>query len=152
MRLKGLDNHHYTNRLIQGAVILTDFVALWVLLSVVTNYIPHAERLNDEKMRLLWMVCTLSMAVSEYWFSNSFHQRLEGAGEILRRSTMLVTVQTLLSYLLLRMLRFTFRMVWPLLIMGLFFLLVIILLRFCERWTLKRIRESGYNTRKATFI
>ena len=148
MRLKGIDNHHYTNRLIMWTVIMIDFVMLWMLMAVM----PELENWEDDRIHLFWIVCTVSMVVSEYWFSSDFHRRLMGAGEILQRSTMLVITQTLLSYLLLRAFHFTPRIGYYLILMGLVLLLVILLLRLCERWALKQVRKSGYNTRMVTFI
>lgn len=65
---------------------------------------------------------------------------------------MLVATQTVLSYLLLRAVHFTYRFGWQLFFMGMCMLLVIVLTRFVERWMLKRLRMSGYNTRKVTFV
>ena len=65
---------------------------------------------------------------------------------------MLVLTHTLLSYLLLRAIHFTSRLGWQLFSMGLFMLACIILLRFVERWLVKKFRQSGYNTRNFTLI
>jgi putative colanic acid biosynthesis UDP-glucose lipid carrier transferase len=75
-----------------------------------------------------------------------------GANDILRRSTMLVATHTLLSYLLLRVIHFVSRLGWQLFAMGLIMLVCIILLRFIERWLVKKLRQSGYNTRSVTLV
>lgn len=152
MLFKGIENHNYTNRIIKWTVIMIDFVVLWLLIPFVVDYIPHSDEWNDDKYRLFWMVCTLSMVVSEYWFPSVIHHRLVGAGDILQRATMLVATQTVLSFLLLRAVRFLYRMGWQLLFMGIALFVIIILLRFAERWLLKRFRKMGYNTRRVTFI
>ena len=150
--IKGIKNHNYTNRLIKWSVILLDFVVLWILLYFIIDFIPKSESWDDDKFRLFWMICTLSMAVSEYWFSSAIHERLVGAGEILRRATLLVLTQTLLSYLLLRSVHFLYKLGWQIFFMGISMLFIIILLRFVERLVLKKLRKMGYNTRKVTFI
>ena len=148
----GIKNHNQTNRLIMWTVIALDFVALWLLLPVVADFIPDAEEWTDDKYRLFWGICTMSMVLAEYWFYSIIHQRMVGAGDILRRSTLLVATQVVVSYLLLRSVRFMYRIGWPLLFMGLALWTVIILLRFVEREVLKRLRRQGFNTRTVTFV
>lgn len=152
MQVKGIQNSNRTNHIIKWTVIIIDFAVLWALLPIVVDHIPHSEKWDDDKNRMFWMICTLSMAISEYWFSTLIHERLVGAGDILRRCTMLVSTQVLLTYLLLRAVRFLSRLGWQLFFMGISLLVIIILLRFVERWLLKRLRKLGYNMRKVTFI
>ena len=152
MQVKGIQNSNRTNHIIKWTVIIIDFAVLWALLPIVVDHIPHSEEWDDDKNRMFWMICTLSMAISEYWFSTLIHERLVGAGDILRRCTMLVSTQVLLTYLLLRAVRFLSRLGWQLFFMGISLLIIIILLRFVERWLLKRFRKLGYNMRKVTFI
>ena len=78
--MKGIKNHNQTNRLIKWTVIAFDFVALWLLLPVVTDFIPDAEEWTDDKHRLFWGICTMSMVLAEYWFYSTIHQRM-GAGD-----------------------------------------------------------------------
>ena len=150
--MKGINNHNQTNRLIKWTVIALDFVALWLLLPVVADFIPDAEEWTDDKYRLFWGICTMSMVLAEYWFYSTIHQRMVGAGDILRRGTLLVATQVVVSYLLLRSVGFMYRIGWQLLFMGLALWTVIILLRFVEREALKRLRRQGFNTRTVTFV
>ena len=150
--MKGINNHNQTNRLIKLTVIALDFVALWLLLPVVADFIPDAEEWTDDKYRLFWGICTLSMVLAEYWFYSTIHQRMVGAGDVLRRGTLLVVAQVLLSYLLLRSVLFQYRIGWQLLFMGLALWTVIMLLRFIEREALKQLRKQGFNTRTVTFV
>ena len=150
--MKGIKNHNQTNCLIKWTVIALDFVALWLLLPIVADFIPDAEEWTDDKYRLFWGICTLSMVLAEYGFSSTIHQRMVGAGDIMRRGTLLVATQVVVSYLLLRSVRFLYRIGWQLLFMGLALWTVIILLRFVEREALKRLRRQGFNTRTVTFV
>ena len=152
MHIKGIENHNQTNRLIKWTVIALDFVALWLLLPVVADFIPDAEEWTDDKHRLFWGICTLSMVLAEYWFYSTIHQRMVGAGNILRRGTLLAATQVVVSYLLLRSVRLPYRIGWQLLFMGLTLWTVILLLRFVEREALKRLRRQGFNTRTVTFV
>ena len=145
-------NNNYTNRLIQLFIIVGDFAVLWVLLYYLVGTIPQSEDWNEEKGRVFWMVCTFALVVAEYLFPSVIHERVVGANDILRRSTMLVATHTLLSYLLLRAIHFMSRFGWQLFAMGIVMLVCIILLRFIERWLVKKLRQSGYNTRSVTLI
>ena len=145
-------NNHLTNKLIQLFIIAVDFVVLCVLLYFVTDAIPKSGSWDEEKERAFWMVCIFAFVIAEYCFPSLIRERAVGAGDILRRSTMLVMTQTLLSYLMLRSIHFLSRVGWHLFVMGLVMLAVIILLRFIERWMVKKLRQSGYNTRTVTFV
>lgn len=148
----GIKNNKQTNRLIQLLIIAGDFAVLWVLLFYVVGTIPRSEGWDEEKGRAFWMVCTFSFVVAEYLFPSVIHERVVGSNNILRRSTMLVMTHTLLSYLLLRTIHFVSRLGWQLFVMGLVMLVFIILLRFIERWLVKKLRQSGYNTRYITLV
>ena len=150
--MKGIKNHNQTNRLIKWTVIAFDFVALWLLLPVVADFIPDAEEWTDDKHRLFWGICTMSMVLAEYWFYSTIHQRMVGAGDILRRGTLLVATQVVVSYLLLRVIHFPYRLGWQLLVMGVALWAVLILLRFVEREVLKQLRSLGFNTHSVTFV
>ena len=152
MKMKGIKNHNQTNCLIKWTVIALDFVALWLLLPIVADFIPDAEEWTDDKYRLFWGICTLSMVLAEYGFSSTIHQRMVGAGDIMRRSTLLVATQVVVSYLLLRSVRFLYRIGWQLFFLGLALWTVIILLRFIDREVLKQLRRQGFNTRTVTFV
>ena len=145
-------NNHQTNRLIQLFIIAGDFVVLFVLLYFMVGTIPMSDGWDEEKGRAFWMICTFALIVAEYLFPSVIHERVVGANDILRRSVMLVLTHTLLSYLLLRAIHFTSRLGWQLFSMGLFMLACIILLRFVERWLVKKFRQSGYNTRNFTLV
>ena len=149
---KSIKNNNQSNRLIRLFIILGDFVVLCVLLYFVVGTIPLSDDWDEEKERAFWMVCTFAFIVAEYFFPSVIHERVVGANDILRRCTMLVATQTLLSYLMLRAIHFMSRLGWQIFVMGLVMLVVIILLRFIERWLVKKLRQSGYNTRYVTLI
>ena len=145
-------NNKLTNRLIQLLIIAVDFAVLWVLLYYLVDTIPQSEGWDEEKERAFWMVCTFALIIAEYLFPSVIHERVVGANDILQRSTMLIATHTLLSYLLLRAIHFMYRLGWQLFAMGLVMLVCIILLRFVERWLVKKLRQSGYNTRCITLV
>ena len=147
-----IKNNNYTNQLIRFLVILGDFAVLWVLLYFVMDAIPLSERWDDDKSRMFWMVSTFAMVIAEYRFTTVIHERVVGAGEIMRRCTMLALLQALLSYLMLRALHFMSHLGWQFFFMAISMLVILIVLRFGERWLLKVLRRRGYNTRTVTLI
>lgn len=147
-----MKNNNQSNRLIKWCVIALDFVALWLLLFFVVDTIPHSDLWDDDKESVFWMVCSVSLLIAEWRFSTIIHQRVVGANDILRRATLLVLTQTLLTYLLLRAIHFNARIGWHLLAIGIGMLLIIILLRLVERWFLKHLRRQGHNTRYVTLV
>lgn len=148
----GIKNNNQTNRLIHLLIIAGDFAVLFVTLYFATDLMPKSENWDGVKERVFWMVCTLALVVAEYFFPSVIHERVVGANDIMRRCTMLMMTQTLASYLMLRAIRFLSRVGWHLFAMGLIMLVVIVLLRFIERWMVKRLRQAGYNTRTVTLI
>ena len=127
-------------------------MVLWVLLYYLTGTISLSVGWDEEQRRTFWMISTFAFIFAEYSFPSIIHERVVGANDILRRSTMLVMTHTLLSYLLFRAIHFLSRLGWQLFAMGLVMLAVITLLRFIERWLVKKFRQSGYNTRFVTFV
>ena len=148
----GIRNSNFTNRLIKLFVIAGDFVVLWTLLYFVVDTIPHSENWDDEKERMFWIVCTLSLLMAEYRFATLIHLRMVSSLDIVRHGTLLVLMQTLLAYLILRIIHFKARLGWQLFFMGITMLALIILMRFIECWLLKQFRKLGYNMRKITMV
>ena len=148
----GIKNNNQTNKLIRLLIIAVDFAVLFVMLYFSKDLLPKSENWDGVRERVFWMMCTIALVIAEYFFPTVIHERVVGANDIMRRSTMLVGMQTLMSYLLLRSIRFLSRVGWPLFAMGLVMLAVIILLRFLERWMVKKLRQAGYNTRTVTFV
>lgn len=141
-----------TNQLIKWIIIAMDFVVLNAILFVGLNTMTTFVKWSDEEVRMFMLVCNCALGIGEYVSPSVIHQRMVGADSILKRGTLLVLVQTLVSYLILRAFRFDFRVGLPLLVIGAVLVLVIIVLRLTERWALKRMRRLGYNTRNITLV
>lgn len=145
-------NNNITNRLIKWIVIAFDFVILWCILWLTIDIFPSYGQWDEEKRMTFWLLCTISLLLAETRFGTYIHQRQVSAGDILKRTTMLVATYTLLSYVLLRAVHFMVRIGWRFVIIGIGLLVVLLLVRFVERWILKRLRSAGYNTRHITLI
>lgn len=145
-------NNNQTNRLIKWVVIAFDFIILWCVLWITIDLFPSYEQWEEEQKVTFWLLCTISLLLAEIRFYAFIHQRLVGAGEMMQRTTMLVLTYTLFAYLLLRAAHFMARIGWRFMIIGVALFAVILLVRFLERWILKRLRSAGYNTRQITFV
>ena len=148
----GINNNYHTNRLIKLCVVLLDFMALNALLYFTLPHIGSSESWSFEKMRTFWLVNNLALLIAEYRFSTIIHERLVGADAIFKRILLLASTQSLSAYLMFRIIHFTSRLGWQLLYVGIGLLVFLIIIRFIERWVLKRLRVLGYNTRTVTFV
>jgi putative colanic acid biosynthesis UDP-glucose lipid carrier transferase len=145
-------NNNQTNRLIKWIIIAFDFAILWCILWLAVDLFPNFGRWDEEKRLLFWLLCIISFLLAEIRFGTVIHQHQVGAGDILKRTVLLVSSYTLLSYLLLRAIHFMSKVGWSLLIIGIGLLMVLLLVRFVERWILKCLRRAGYNTRNITLV
>lgn len=145
-------NNNQTNRLIKWIVVAFDFVILWCVLWLVVDIFPAYEQWDEEKEMTFWLLCTISLLLAEIGFGTVIHERQVGAGDILKRSTMLVATYTLLAYILLRAINFTTAVGWRFVVIGIGLLVVLLLARFVERWILKWLRSAGHNTRHVTLV
>ena len=141
-----------TNNLIKWLIIVGDFVIFNIILFLAFKTTLFRPPLSDEEIRMFMLACNFALSIGEYNFPTIIHQRMVGADIILKRSTMLIFTQTLVSYIVLRAFQYDPRVGLPLLAIGSVLLVVIITLRLIERWILKRIRRLGYNTRSVTIV
>lgn len=147
-----MNRNNRTNNLIKWFFIIGDFVVLNCVLLLFFNQYDKVSNWNDEKVNMFWMMNNFALIFAEYRFSTIIHLRQIGAGDILKRTVELVSSQTLIAYLLLRIVHFEARIGWRLLTMGVIFLLALVVVRLIERYYLKKLRESGRNTRTATLV
>ena len=145
-------NNNQTNRLIKWVIIAFDFIILWLILWSVIDLFPKYERWDEDKRMTFWLLCSFSLLLAEMRYGALIHLRRVGAGEMMQRATMLVATYTLLSYLLLRAVHFMTRIGWRFVVIGIGLFVVLLLVRFVERWILKRLRSAGYNTRHITLV
>ena len=140
-----------TNSLIKWMIILGDFILLNTFLIILLFLFDRLFVDNIEK-RLFVFVCNIAMVISEYRFSTKIHERLVDAGNIIERTTGLVLLQILVSYILMRAIQLDSRVGIPLLILGLSMMIIFLCMRFLERWFIKRARSKGMNTRTITLV
>ena len=145
-------SYNRSNSTIRLCIMAFDLVALWVILYLVTGAVPGIRNWNEVKERVFWMICTTAMLFAEWQFSTIIHRRQVGADEIIKRVTMLTLTFTLATYVMLRAIQFMTRVGIYLIEIGVYLLIVLLILRFIERWILKHFRSIGHNTRHVTLV
>lgn len=151
MRVR-IRNNNYTNRLILLLIVVGDYAVLCLMLYFVLG--ATAQTLGREigDGQVIWVVSSVAFVVAQYLFPPVIHERVVGANSIIERCTMYVATQTVLTYLILRIIHYTREIGWQMLVFGVVMLLVNILLRYVERWLVKKFRQLGYNTRYVTLV
>ena len=105
-----------------------------------------------DRIEVFFLVCNLALLASEYRFGTIIHKRMVSAGDVLRHVTEMIVCQTVLSYLLLKVVDLKAPVGWLLLTIAVTFFLTLVVLRLIERLAVKRYRLMGRNTRTMTFV
>lgn len=146
-----------TNNLIREVVVLSDFILLNILY-IIYLYLYRSSYhfpLDGDTYTYI-IIANMSMAISQYFYSTVIHHRRSTPEQVLRQVTYLVSLQTATAYLITAgmlahegkpMPNITFQLYFfPLLYFG------ILAARYFERWTIKRYRAMGRNTRTVVFV
>lgn len=147
-----MSTNNRTNNLIKWLIILGDFVIFNLVIFIILHTAPSLIKWDDDNTRLFLLISNVSMFISEYQFCTIIHERVVGAGNILRRITQLVFTQILLTYLLLRAIQFDPRIGLTLLSLAVVLWILLVIIRLIERMLLKYFRMKGYNTRTLTIV
>lgn len=145
-----------SNNLIRNIVIVGDFIVFVVLLYVYVHFLGGNQYTNGAQFLHIALIACMAMAVAQYLFSTVIHLRQRSAEKVLRQVTLLV---------------FTLIIMWFILTKGIFwfsgrlspkimftfqffpaFYVIMVGLRFLERWVVKRYRRLGGNSRHALLI
>ena len=147
-----MSRNNQTNGLIKWAVILGDFVILNVLIWALRLWHPVLSGWSWESMRFFVLACNMAMMASETRFYTLIHRRSVTTSDILPRLICLAGVQTLLAYLLMRVIDYHLAAGHVLQPLGVSLLVVLTVARFVERSLVKAFRQSGWNTRMVTLV
>ena len=145
-------NNDQTNNLIKWGIILGDFVILNVLLTAFTKWHPTVGGWQQGRVEVFWLVCNLTLFVSEWRFYTVIHRRLVSAGDILKRIVGLTAFHVVLSYLLLKIIDYAMPVGKVLFLLDTVLVIVLVLVRYFERSMVNRYRKSGGNYRTVTLV
>ncbi len=147
-----MTRNNQSNRLIKWIVMVGDFMVLNGILYAFSYWHWRMAAWDKEMLNIFVLVNNIALMLSQLRFSTIIHLRLVGAGDILQRLVGLTMLQTLLSYLLLKIFAYDTPIGWLLLEIGTVFMTILLLKRLWERWFIKLYREAGRNTRAVTLV
>ena len=132
--------------------MLVDMLMLNGILILFRMWNPTLQTWSFGRTETLWVVCNLAMALSMWKFSTIIHLRMVSGGDILRKVFELTVTQTLIAYLIMKLIEVNRPIGWMLVDLGIFQMLVMTVLRVLERLAIKQFRQLGMNTRTVTFV
>ncbi|MBR2233556.1 MAG: undecaprenyl-phosphate glucose phosphotransferase [Prevotella sp.] len=144
--------NNQTNTLIKRLVIVGDILLLCGLLLLFRWQHPAMSQWSNHTTETFWVVCIMAMLLAQWKFSTIIHLRLISGGDILRRVFELSTTQTIVAYLVMKVVDSSMPVGWLLVQIGLCQMLMLTVVRLIERSAIKRFRRAGMNTRTVTFI
>ena len=147
-----MTSNNQTNELIKWIIVGSDFMALNFLIWLFVDFYPILSGWGWEMKWVFLFGNNLALLISELRFSTVVHQRMASSGDILQRIVGLVLVQMGVAYMLLKMMNMNVPVGRVMLRLTPLFFVLLILMRFVERWTVKRFRQLGRNSRTVTFI
>ena len=147
-----MSKNNQSNRLIKWIVMVGDFVVLNGVLMAFSYWHWRMAAWDKSMLNVFVLVNNIALMLSQLRFSTIIHLRLVGAGDVLQRLVGLTTLQTLLSYLLLKIFAYDTPIGWLLLEIGTAFVSILLVKRLGERWFIKLYREAGRNTRAVTLV
>lgn len=141
-----------SNKLIMWLVIFGDFVLLNAVLFTFSKLNKDMVPLEWNMTRMFYIISNFALLVGEWKFHTIIHQRRVSAGDVLRSIFMLTVTQMLISYILMRHMLYWMGAGWEVLCFGGTFLVLLVFVRLVERNIIKKMRQSGRNTRRITLV
>src|SRR5574344_665933 len=146
-----------TNNLIRDIVIFGDFVALnilfYIFLQIERSYLHLG---SGPYGNLLAIMQNCGMVVAQFYFSTIIHKRFSASEQVLKRATYLILTQivcaAIFTKLFFTMENYATPAIPFYIYFGAFLYLTLIILRFTERYFIKKYRSFGKNSRSVTFI
>lgn len=145
-------NNNQSNELIKWLVIAGDFIVLNLLMSAFAKWHWQMADWGVGMKEVYILVNNIALMLSMLQFQTIVHLRVVGAGEMLRRVLGLVSLQSLLAYLLWKLFAYNVPVRWLVLEIGSLFVAILVIKRLIERWMVKLSREAGRNTRMVTLV
>ena len=147
-----MSNNDQTNRLIKWMTIIGDFILLNAVILIFSYWHWFMSLWSNGRLEIFILGSNISMMIAQMRFSTIIHQRMVGAGDIMKNIVGLVVTQVCVAYFLLKVLPYKFHVAGPLLEIGAVFMVLLILKRLGERLYVKLYRGSGKNTRTVTLV
>lgn len=147
-----MSNNDHSNNLIKWVVMIGDFVLLNAILLIPALWSWRVHNWPNRSLEIFILVNNLALILAQVRFSTIIHQRLVGAGDVLRRIMGLSISQALMAYVLLKVFDYYLPIGWIQWGVGTSFFVLLLLKRFCERWFIRLYRQAGRNSRAVTLV
>lgn len=145
-------NNNQSNNLIKWIVVGGDVFLLNIIIFIASELLWKAENWPIRSLEMYFLVNNFALILSLSRYSTIIHQRIVGAGEVLKRIVGLTVVQTIVAYGLLRVLDFNIHIGWRQFCIGTVFFVLLLIKRMLERWLIKFYRQAGRNSRAVTLV
>lgn len=147
-----MTSNNRTNSLIKWLIVGVDFILLNFLVWLFVDYHFIVKEWSWE-MKWVFLFCNnFALLLGEFRFSTIAHHRFVSVSDILQRIVGLVSVQTIVSFILLKLMSIYIPSGKVMLMFMPPFFGLLMLLRFVERSAVKYFRSTGRNSRTITFI
>ena len=147
-----MSTNNQSNRLIKWIVIIGDFVLLNLIILIPAEFSWRVNHWPEKSLEIFYLVNNLALILSQMKFSTVIHLRVIGAGDVVQRLLGLTMMETVLAYVLLKVVDYNLPIGWIQLGVGTAFLGALIVKRIAERWFIKLYRQAGRNTRSVTLV
>lgn len=147
-----MSNNDHSNNLIKWVVMIGDFVLLNAILLIPALWSWRVHNWPNRSLEIFILVNNLALILAQVRFSTIIHQRLVGAGDVLRRIMGLSISQALMAYVLLKVFDYYLPIGWIQWGVGTSFFVLLLLKRLCERWFIRLYRQAGRNSRAVTLV
>lgn len=142
----------YSNNVIKWVVVISDFILLNLIIFAFVRWHWRMSSWGPGMVEVFILASNAALLLSQIKFPTIIHLRLVGAGDIIRKLTLLTSTQALLGFLLIKAFAYKMAVGWLLLEIGTIFFILLVFARLGERWFIKLYREAGRNSRNVIFV
>ena len=144
--------NNQTNALIKALVIAIDFVLLNITLLILHREHPNMISMSNDEVKVLWVASNLGMILAQLQFSTIIHMRWPSIGDVFKRMLGLTIAHISITFVILKMIFFGHPVFWLMFQTGVVEVIYLFVVRIIELYSIKWFRQTGRNSRTATFI
>ena len=142
----------YSNNIIKWGAVVCDFLLLNAVVWAFSKWHWEMESWVWDKREIFILGCNAAMLVGQMAFPTVIHERVVGAGDILKRVTGLMALTLAVAYLLLRHFAYSLSVGWVLVEICVACWVLLVLAKIVERWLINFYRQIGRNSRSVVFV
>ena len=107
-----MSTNNQSNRLIKWIVIIGDFALLNLIIMIPAEFSWRVNHWPEKSLEIFYLVNNLALILSQMKFSTIIHLRVIGAGDVLQRLFGLTMMDTVLTYVLLKVFDYELPIGW----------------------------------------